>query len=58
LAKNKGDTDLQFYLQYVNIFAKASQDNLFHTLLGMMEIETSVYDKDMDILYNSKEKEF
>ena len=27
-----------------------SQDNLFHTLLGMMEIETSVYDKDMDIL--------
>ncbi|MGD9162245.1 MAG: hypothetical protein PVG39_27795 [Desulfobacteraceae bacterium] len=24
MAKNKGDTDLQFYLQYVNIFAKAS----------------------------------
>ena len=27
-----------------------SQDNLFHTLLGMMEIETSVYEKDMDII--------
>lgn len=27
-----------------------SQDNLFHTLLGLMEVETSVYNKDMDIL--------
>ena len=27
-----------------------SQDNIFHTLLGFMEIETSVYDKDMDII--------
>jgi lipid A ethanolaminephosphotransferase len=27
-----------------------SQDNLFHTLLGLMEVETSVYVKDMDII--------
>ena len=29
-----------------------SQDNLFDTLLGLMEIETSVYDKSMDILHS------
>ena len=27
-----------------------SQDNVFHTLLGLMEIETSVYNKNMDII--------
>lgn len=27
-----------------------SQDNLFHTVLGLMEVETSVYDKSLDIL--------
>jgi lipid A ethanolaminephosphotransferase len=27
-----------------------SHDNLFHTILGMMEIRTSVYKKDLDIL--------
>ena len=27
-----------------------SQDNIFHTLLGLMEVETSLYDKDMDII--------
>ena len=27
-----------------------SQDNLFHTILGLMEVETSIYDKSMDIL--------
>jgi len=27
-----------------------SQDNLFHTILGMMNIQTEVYEKDMDIL--------
>ena len=26
-----------------------SQDNLFHTVLGMMEIETKVYDANKDI---------
>ena len=33
---------------------KFSQDNLFHTLLGLFEVETEVYKKDMDILYDSK----
>ncbi|MBU1569136.1 MAG: sulfatase-like hydrolase/transferase, partial [Proteobacteria bacterium] len=27
-----------------------SQDNLFHTVLGLMEVNTSVYDKNMDII--------
>ncbi len=27
-----------------------SQDNLFHTLLGLFEVETDVYNKDLDIL--------
>ncbi len=27
-----------------------SHDNLFHTMLGLMEIRTSVYDKRLDIL--------
>ncbi|WP_428023229.1 phosphoethanolamine transferase [Arcobacter sp.] len=31
-----------------------SQDNLFHTILGFFELETNVYKKDMDILYDAK----
>ena len=27
-----------------------SHDNLFHTILGLMEIETGVYDPALDIL--------
>jgi len=27
-----------------------SHDNLFHTVLGLMKVETSVYDKGLDIL--------
>jgi lipid A ethanolaminephosphotransferase len=34
-----------------------SQDNLFHTLLGLFEVQTSVYKKDMDILNNAKKPE-
>lgn len=30
-----------------------SHDNVFHTILGFMEVESSVYDKTMDILHNS-----
>jgi len=33
---------------------KYSQDNIFHTILGFMEIETSVYDRKMDIIQNGK----
>lgn len=29
-----------------------SQDNLFHTLLGIFEVETDIYEKEMDILNN------
>jgi lipid A ethanolaminephosphotransferase len=33
---------------------KFSQDNLFHTLLGLFEIGTKEYKKDMDILNNAR----
>ncbi|MDH3412778.1 MAG: phosphoethanolamine--lipid A transferase [Gammaproteobacteria bacterium] len=33
---------------------KYNHDNIFHTILGFMEIETSVYDKQMDILHSAK----
>ena len=33
-----------------NIDDKYSHDNLFHTLLGMMEVQTTVYDKSMDLI--------
>ena len=32
-----------------------THDNIFHTVLGFMEIETSLYKKDMDILVHSEE---
>lgn len=31
---------------------KFTHDNIFHTILGFMEIETNVYKKDLDILHN------
>jgi lipid A ethanolaminephosphotransferase len=31
-----------------------SQDNLFHTILGLFEVKTDVYKKDMDIINNAK----
>ena len=36
---------------------KFSQDNLFHTLLGLFEVETNVYDNTKDILYNATKPE-
>ncbi|MFY4806159.1 phosphoethanolamine transferase [Aliarcobacter butzleri] len=36
---------------------KFSQDNLFHTLLGLFEVETEVYKKDMDILNDARNAE-
>ncbi|HIP39156.1 MAG TPA: phosphoethanolamine--lipid A transferase [Desulfocapsa sulfexigens] len=45
-----------FHLDRKSLREKASKrfshDNLFHTILGMMEIETSIYDKRLDILQN------
>ncbi len=32
-----------------------SQDNLFHTLLGLMEVKTTIYDKNMDIIESASE---
>jgi lipid A ethanolaminephosphotransferase len=32
-----------------------SHDNVFHTILGFMEVESSVYDKSLDILHNSSD---
>lgn len=29
-----------------------SHDNLFHTILGLMEVDTSIYDKNLDIIRN------
>ena len=31
-----------------------SQDNLFHTLLGLFEVDSSVYKKEMNMLKDSK----
>ena len=33
-----------------NSIKEYSHDNIFHTLLGLMEVETEVYDKNMDIV--------
>jgi lipid A ethanolaminephosphotransferase len=42
-------------LDYKNILAKKdkklSHDNLFHTLLGLFEVQTKVYDKKLDITH-------
>ncbi len=29
-----------------------SHDNIFHTILGLMEVETSIYDKNLDIIHS------
>ncbi|RXJ86133.1 phosphoethanolamine transferase [Arcobacter sp. CECT 8985] len=34
-----------------------SQDNLFHTLLGLFEVKTDVYDKNLDILSTVRKEE-
>ncbi len=31
-----------------------SHDNLFHTIIGLMEIESSVYDKALDMIYSDR----
>ena len=50
----KEDIDVEKLSSYKN--QSFSQDNLFHTLLGLFEVETSVYKKEMDILYNAKKQ--
>lgn len=46
--------ELSNEVNYPELRAKAqgefSHDNLFHTMLGLMEVESSVYDKELDII--------
>lgn len=51
----KEDIDLEKLNFYKN--KQFSQDDLFHTLLGLFEIETDVYKKDMDILNEARKPE-
>uniref|UniRef100_UPI00404743B2 phosphoethanolamine transferase n=1 Tax=Aliarcobacter sp. TaxID=2321116 RepID=UPI00404743B2 len=53
-----GDIKKEIDLQKLNTYKDKSfsQDNLFHTLLGFFNVETEVYKKDMDILYNAKKQ--
>jgi lipid A ethanolaminephosphotransferase len=44
--QNDIDTD---YIKS-NSHKKFTQDNLFHTLLGIFNVKTKVYDKNMDML--------
>ncbi|XOB63597.1 phosphoethanolamine transferase [Campylobacterota bacterium DY0563] len=46
------DLDVDKLKSYSN--KSFSQDNLFHTLLGLFEVETKVYNKEMDILNDAK----
>jgi len=50
--KMKEDYDVEKLKSYSN--RTFSQDNLFHTLLGLFEVKTKVYDKKMDILNDAK----
>ncbi len=40
----------EFLLKHINV--KYSHDNLFHTILGLMDINTNVYDPKMDMFNN------
>ena len=51
-----GEMSEDYNLQKLKELSKNnfSQDNLFHTLLGLFEVETNVYDSKMDILNDAK----
>ena len=38
-----------------NINNKYSHDNVFHTILGLMEVQTTFYDKDMDLIIHNED---
>ncbi len=46
------DIDVEKLKSYSN--KRFSQDNLFHTLLGLFEVESKVYKKELDILNDAK----
>ena len=48
----KEDINIEKLKEYKH--QKFSHDNLFHTLLGLFEVETEEYKKDMDILFNAR----
>ncbi len=48
----KEDLDMEKLKSYKN--KELSQDNLFHSLLGLFEVESEVYKKDMDIFNDAK----
>jgi lipid A ethanolaminephosphotransferase len=50
----KNDIDMEKLNSYKN--QHFSQDNLFHTLLGLFEVETSIYKKEMDIFSNARKQ--
>jgi lipid A ethanolaminephosphotransferase len=53
--RSKEEIDTQKLSTYKNEYF--SQDNLFHTLLGLFEVKTEVYKKDMDIINNAKKSQ-
>lgn len=48
---DKDQVNIKLLKQKLN--QKYSHDNIFHTILGFMEVETSVYEKKMDILHSN-----
>ncbi|MEJ2094814.1 MAG: sulfatase-like hydrolase/transferase, partial [Gammaproteobacteria bacterium] len=46
--------DINFRKLKSKINNKYSHDNIFHTILGLFEIETSVYKTDMDIVFGEQ----
>ena len=51
-SKTNEEIDVEKLKSYRN--NSFSQDNLFHTLLGLFEVKTEVYKQNMDILNNAK----
>ena len=49
LGESYGDADYDLLHSKRN--QRYTHDNIFHTILGFMEIESSVYDKDLDIIH-------
>lgn len=48
----QSDYDIEKLKSYAN--EKFSHDNLFHTVLGLFEVETEVYNKNLDILNDAR----
>lgn len=53
--ENYDEIDVESVKQKANL--DFSHDNLFHTVLGLMEVETEVYNKDLDIINSDQYKQ-